>query len=226
MHCKVFPRPISSARIPFIPWCHSLIIQFSPSSWYGRIVPPVTDAGCAWRNCASASSASSAASAASASPSGISASSSSSKAAIIPESRRREPPGDDTPGAADDAGDFVRFCCCWAEMVLPTPKCAKMSDCESRYLRRLAAEAATRRRRSSWDAAMFESRAAFSFRAAVSSFCRAVDTGFFFLPLLAVFVRFRRCFNFFVFLFFAEPSESSESESSESSDSSSSSSES
>ena len=33
------PSPISSARMPLMPLSWSLIIQLSPSSWYGRIVP-------------------------------------------------------------------------------------------------------------------------------------------------------------------------------------------
>ena len=38
----VFPRPISSARMVFVPWDHENLSQFSPSSWYGCSLPPLT----------------------------------------------------------------------------------------------------------------------------------------------------------------------------------------
>mmetsp|Transcript_3884 Transcript_3884/g.10697 ORF Transcript_3884/g.10697 Transcript_3884/m.10697 type:complete len:222 (-) Transcript_3884:34-699(-) len=45
MVCKVFPSPISSARMPLIPRSYKPIIKLRPSTWYGRILP-VTFGGC------------------------------------------------------------------------------------------------------------------------------------------------------------------------------------
>ena len=45
MDCSVFPRPISSARIPLMPFSWFRISQFKPSSWYGRMAPWITE-GC------------------------------------------------------------------------------------------------------------------------------------------------------------------------------------
>jgi hypothetical protein len=39
MDCRVLPRPISSAKIPLMPFSWFRISQFKPSSWYGRIEP-------------------------------------------------------------------------------------------------------------------------------------------------------------------------------------------
>ena len=43
---SVFPKPISSAKIPLMPWSNSLIIQFKPSIWYCLIVPNLMHDGC------------------------------------------------------------------------------------------------------------------------------------------------------------------------------------
>mmetsp|Transcript_21927 Transcript_21927/g.51715 ORF Transcript_21927/g.51715 Transcript_21927/m.51715 type:complete len:217 (-) Transcript_21927:939-1589(-) len=63
MDCIVFPRPISSARMPLTPFSCRRIIQLSPSSWYCLILsvssPPPSVPGWAVRNVASCSSTSS-----------------------------------------------------------------------------------------------------------------------------------------------------------------------
>mmetsp|Transcript_598 Transcript_598/g.2314 ORF Transcript_598/g.2314 Transcript_598/m.2314 type:complete len:290 (+) Transcript_598:1952-2821(+) len=46
MVCSVLPRPISSAKMPLMPWSNRRIIQFKPASWYSRIFPNLMHSGC------------------------------------------------------------------------------------------------------------------------------------------------------------------------------------
>mmetsp|Transcript_5634 Transcript_5634/g.14075 ORF Transcript_5634/g.14075 Transcript_5634/m.14075 type:complete len:284 (-) Transcript_5634:730-1581(-) len=49
MDCRVFPSPISSARIPFRPFSARWIIQFRDSTWYGLSFPNLMQEGCCVR---------------------------------------------------------------------------------------------------------------------------------------------------------------------------------
>mmetsp|Transcript_7817 Transcript_7817/g.29339 ORF Transcript_7817/g.29339 Transcript_7817/m.29339 type:complete len:219 (-) Transcript_7817:336-992(-) len=151
MDWSVFPRPISSARIPFTPFSCSRMSQLRPSSWYGRSWP------CkflGWRKRKVSSR--------------LSLLSESSACAAA---RRRE--GDMGSLASALAfsargGDFLSA---------PRPKCWKMSDCFRRYCRRCEACSWRNALFSSLPFSMCASRAFRAFRTAWRlAFCAVVSS--------------------------------------------------